>query len=162
MRQDLQPKVSGSTIGLSRLVLISAFRLSMIWDLLTTFLGSLLILNSIHFITIGLSLVGTFVAGAFNFSTRSIWERSQIKQQEIYLLRFAWVLAILFDFWTSLICNATYVALRQFEWGRPAAWDYMARLTWDQHLVVLVITLFTVMSPMMVGIIRKRHPDFLA
>ncbi len=161
MRHDAQSKII-SNIGLPRLVLISAFRLSMIWDLLTTFLGTLLILNSIHFITVGLSLVGTLIAGAFNFSTRSIWEHGRIKQREIYLLRIAWILAILFDFWTSFICNVTYVALRQFEWGGPAAWDYMTRLTWAQHLVVLVITLFTVMSPMMVGIIRKRNPDFLA
>lgn len=161
MRQTIKPKIT-TNIGLPRLVLISAFRLSMLWDLLTTFLGSLLILDGVHFIAIGLSLVGTLVAGAFNFSTRSIWGRGQIKQQEMYLLRFAWVLAILFDFWTSFICNVTYVALGKFELGRPAAWDYLARLTWDQHLIVLVITLFTVMSPMMVGLIRKRNPDFLA
>ncbi|NEQ52131.1 MAG: hypothetical protein F6K11_18650 [Leptolyngbya sp. SIO3F4] len=143
-------------------MLISAFRLSMLWDLLTTFLGSLLILNGVHFIAIGLSLVGTLVAGAFNFSTRAIWARGRNKQQEIHLLRFAWVLAILFDFWTSLICNVTYIALGKFELGRPTTWDYMSRLTWDQYLIVLVITLFTVMSPMMVGLIRKRNPDFLA
>ena len=161
MRQDIKPKVI-SNIGLPRLVLISAFRLSMIWDLLTTFLGSLLILNGVHFIGLGLSLVGTLIAGAFNFSTRSIWERRRTQQREIHFLRFAWVLAILFDFWTSFICNVTYVALGRFELGRPAAWDYMTRLTWDQHLIVLVITLFTVMSPMMVGVIRRRNPDFLA
>lgn len=161
MRHDVKPKISGG-IGLPRLVLISAFRLSMVWDLLTTFLGSLLILNGIHFIAIGLSLVGTLIAGAFNFSTRPIWERVQTKQCEIYVLRFAWVLAILFDFWTSFICNVTYVSLGRFELGRAAAWDYIARLSWDQHLIVLVITLFTVMSPMMVGLIRKRNPNFLA
>ncbi len=162
MRQDIRPKVVDS-IGLPRLVLISAFRVSMVWDLLTTFLGSLLILDGVHFIAVGLSLVGTLVAGAFNFSTRPIWERGRIKQREIYILRFAWVLAILFDFWTSFICNATYVALRQFKiLGRPATWDFMNRLAWDQRLIILVITVFTVMSPMMVGIIRKRHPEFLA
>ncbi|MEM9265860.1 MAG: hypothetical protein AAGA46_10085 [Cyanobacteria bacterium P01_F01_bin.13] len=161
MRQDIKPKIV-SSIGLPRLVLISAFRLSMIWDLLTTFLGSLLILDGVHFIAVGLSLVGTLVAGAFNFSTRSIWEHSRIKPREIYLLRCAWVLAVLFDFWTSFICNATYVALGQFGLGRPEALDYMSRLAWDQRLIILVITVFTVMSPMMVGVIRKRNPDFLA
>ncbi|MEM8613163.1 MAG: hypothetical protein AAGF93_14170 [Cyanobacteria bacterium P01_H01_bin.105] len=161
MRHDVKPQAR-IHISLPRLVLLSAFRLSMVWDLLTTFLGSLLILNGIHFIAIGLSLVGTLIAGAFNFSTRSIWESGRIKQREIYLLRFAWILAILFDFWTSFICNVTYVALGRFELGRPAAWDYMIRLTWDQHLIVLVITMFTVMSPMMVGLIRKRNPEFLA
>ena len=41
-------------ISIRRLVLISAFRLSMIWDLLTTFLGSLIILGSANFIALGL------------------------------------------------------------------------------------------------------------
>ena len=161
MRPDVKPRLNVH-VGLPRLVLISAFRVSMVWDLLTTFLGSLLILNGIHFIAIGLSLVGTLIAGAFNFSTRPIWGHNQGKQREIYLLRLAWILAILFDFWTSFICNVTYVALGRFELGRAATWDYMARITWDQHLIVLVITIFTVMSPMMVGIIRKRNPEFLA
>lgn len=158
MRQHARP----TPIGLPRLVLISAFRLSMFWDLLTTFLGSLLILNGTHFIAMGLSLVGTLIAGAFNFSTRSIWVGRHTKQNEIYFLRVAWVLAILFDFWTSFMCNVTYVALGRFELGRSAMWDYMAQLTWDQHLIVLVITLFATMSPMMVGLIRERNPDFLA
>lgn len=160
MRHDVKPQATKTS--LSRLVLISAFRLSMIWDLLTTFLGTLLILNGIHFIALGLSLVGTLIAGAFNFSTRAIWEGRKIKQSETYLLRFAWMLAVLFDFWTSFICNVTYVALGRFELGRSATWGYMSQLTWDQHLIVLVITLFTTMSPMMVGFIRARNPGFLA
>ena len=160
MRNDAQPRPH--SMSLSRLVLISAFRLSMIWDLLTTFLGTLLILNGIHFIALGLSLVGTLIAGAFNFSTRAIWQSRRIKQNETHLLRFAWTLAILFDFWTSFICNVTYVALGRFELGRTATWDYMSQLAWDQYLIVLVITLFSTMSPMMVGFIRERHPDFLA
>ena len=160
MRNNVKPRPA--SIGLPRLVLISAFRVSMIWDLLTTFLGSLLVLDGIHLIAIGLSLVGTLIAGAFNFSTRSIWEGRRVKQTETYVLRLAWVLAILFDFWTSFICNVTYVALGQFELGRSATWGYLSQLTWDQHLIVLVITLFATMSPMMVGVIRNRNPDFLS
>ncbi|MEO0349441.1 MAG: hypothetical protein AAF282_05255 [Cyanobacteria bacterium P01_A01_bin.15] len=161
MRHDTKPKIPNS-IDLPRLVLISAFRLSMIWDLLTTFLGTLLILDGIHFIAIGLSLVGTLIAGAFNFSTRFIWIGKRIRRQEIYLLKGAWVLAVLFDFWTSFICNVTYVALGRFEFGRSATWTYLSQLAWDQYLIVLVITLFTTLSPMMVGFIKERNPDFLA
>ena len=160
MRNDVKSRTAG--IGLPRLVLISAFRLSMIWDLLTTFLGSLLILDGVHFIALGLSLVGTLIAGAVNFSTRSIWEGHRTKQIETYVLRLAWVLAILFDFWTSFICNVTYVALGRFELGSSAAWGYISQITWEQHLIVLVITLFATMSPMMVGLIRERNPNFLS
>ena len=72
------------------------------------------------------------------------------------------MLAILFDFWTSFICNVTYVALGRFQLGRAAMWNYLSQITWDQHLIVLVITLFATMSPMMVGLIRERNPEFLA
>lgn len=160
MNHDMKRKAT--SISLSRLVLISAFRLSMIWDLLTTFLGTLLLLNGIHFIALGLSLVGTLIAGAFNFSTRAIWASRRIKQSETYVLRLAWALAVLFDFWTSFICNVTYVALERFELGRSVTWGHLSQLPWEQHLIVLVITLFTTMSPMMVGLIRERNPDFLS
>jgi hypothetical protein len=150
-------------MGIKRLVLISAFRLSMIWGLLTTFLGTLLILDSIHFISIGIALVGALTVGAFNFSTGAIWRNHAHQSIEMLLLKVAWMLAIAFDFWTSLTCNATYIALRTFTLTTTIELSRLfARLTIGQGLVVLFVTLLCTISPMMVGYIRERDPDFLA
>lgn len=149
-------------ISIRRLVLISAFRLSMIWDLLTAFLGSLIILGSANFIALGLSLVGTLTVGAFNFSTKSIWEHRRTHRGEVTLLRVTWIFAIAFDFWTSLTCNTTYVALKQFELGHSGSLFWLfSQLTLGQILIVLFMTTLITISPMMVGYIRDRDLDFL-
>lgn len=148
-------------ISIRRFVLVSAFRLSMIWDLLTTFLGVLIILGSVSFIALGLSLVGTLTVGAFNFSTKSIW-RSRGKRGEIALLQLTWIFAIAFDFWTSLTCNTTYVVLKQVTLGHSDTLSRLfAQLTIGQMLIVLFVTILTTISPMMVGYIRDRNLDFL-
>jgi len=160
MRPTVKPKPVG--ISIRRLVLTSAFRLSMLWNLLTTFLGTLIILGNSSFIAIGLSIVGMLMAGAFNFSTKSIWERRRLRHIELYLLKTTWFIAIAFDFWTSLTCNATYIALGQFELGPAVELPWvLAQLTVSQFLIVVFITLLTTISPMMVGYIRDRAPDFL-
>ena len=164
MRYDSNPKSKPQSIdvNLRRLVLLSAFRLSMIWDLLTTFLGSLIILGSASFIALGLSLVGTLTVGAFNFSTKSIWERRRVKHVEIALLQLTWIFAIAFDFWTSLTCNTTYIALRQFNLGQSEPLSQLfAQLSMGQILIVLFVTTLTTISPMMVGNIRDRNLNFL-
>ncbi len=146
-----------------RLVLMSAFRLSMVWDVLTTFLGSLIILGGASFIALGLSLVGSLTVGAFNFSTKSIWARRRRKQPEVALLKLIWVFAIAFDFWTSLTCNITYIALGQLTSDSiKSVSQLFARLTTGQMLIVLFVTMLTTISPMMVGYIRDRNLDFLA
>ncbi|MEO1401961.1 MAG: hypothetical protein AAFV72_12030 [Cyanobacteria bacterium J06635_1] len=146
-----------------RFVLMSAFRLSMIWDLLTTFLGTLILLNSISFISLGISLVGTLTVGAFNFATKSIWQARNARGMELILLKSAWILAIAFDFWTSLTCNATYVALGRFEIG--GVFDFgalFATLNISQILIVVFVTIIATLGPMLVGYIRDRDLDFLA
>ena len=161
MRHDSKPQ--SIDVSIRRLVLISAFRLSMIWDLLTTFLGSLIILGSSDFIPLGLSLVGTLTVGAFNFSTKSIWERRRIKRVEIALLQLTWIFAIAFDFWTSLTCNTTYVALKQFDFGQSEPlFQLFSQLSVGQILIVLFVTTLTTISPMMVGYIRDRNLDSLS
>lgn len=156
MGQSVRP----SSVGLPRLIMIGAFRISMVWDMVTTFLGTLLILNGVHFISIGLSIVGTLTVGAFNFSTRAILETKRGGQREIYLIRAAWLLAIVFDFVTSLVCNATYVALGRFQLGGP---DLIPlSLSFSQSVIILFITLLTTISPMLVGYLRVRAPGFLA
>lgn len=165
MRYDFNPKSKSQSIdiNLRRFVLLSAFRLSMIWDLLTTCLGSLIILGSASFVALGLSLVGTLTVGAFNFSTKSIWERRRVKHVEVALLQLTWIFAIAFDFWTSLTCNITYVALKQFDLGQSEPVSQLfTQLSTGQILIVLFVTTLTTISPMMVGYIRDRNLDFLA
>jgi hypothetical protein len=151
---------------IKRFVLLTALRLSMIWDLITTFLGTLLILGTISFVPLGISLVGTLIVGAFNFSTRSIWERRDLQRDDLFIqiliLRIVWVLAICFDFLTSLTCNATYVALQRLEFGgTPVEFGNVLRnLNGSQAAIVLFVTTLTVVSPMMVGYIRDQDIDF--
>ncbi len=160
MRHNVQPR--NATSGLPRIVFFGAFRLSMFWDLLTTFLGTLLILDGTHFIAIGLSLVGTLIAWAFNFFTWPIWNIKGIKSIERYSLRFALILAIVFDFVTSFICNASYVALGQFTFGRSVIFnEIFSMLTLDQCILIFVLTVFTTISPMMLRRIRYDSPNFL-
>ncbi|MBE7384762.1 MAG: hypothetical protein F6J95_025525 [Leptolyngbya sp. SIO1E4] len=160
MKHDSKPQ--SIDVNIRRWVLISAFRLSMVWDLLTTFLGSLIILGSASFIALGLSLVGTLTVGAFNFSTKSIWKRRRVKRVEIALLQLTWIFAIAFDFWTSLTCNTTYIALQQFNLGQSGTLSRLfSQLTVGQVLIVLFVTTLTTISPMMVGAIRDRTLDFL-
>ena len=160
MRQH--PQSQSVDTRVRRLVLISAFRLSMVWDVLTTFLGSLIILGSASFVALGLSLVGSLTVGALNFSTKSIWGHRRVKRAEVALLKLIWLFAIAFDFWTSLTCNTTYVALQQFTFGQSASLSQLfARLTMGQLLIVLFVTTLTTISPMMVGYIRDRNLDFL-
>jgi hypothetical protein len=148
--------------NIRRFVLVSAFRLSMVWDLLTTFLGSLIILGSASFITLGLSLVGSITVEAFNFSTKSIWQRRRVKRVEVGLLQLIWVFAIAFDFWTSLTCNITYIALQASTSDQIKSLSQLfAQLTIGQMLIVLFVTVLTTISPMMVGYIRDRKLDFL-
>ncbi len=160
MRHDSKPQPI--KINMRWLVLISAFRLSMVWDLLTTFLGSLIILGSASFIALGLSLVGTLAVGAFNFCTKSICHRSRVKHVEIALLQLTWIFAIAFDFWTSLTCNTAYIALKQFSVGYSATLSQLfSELNMGQILIVLFVTTLATISPMMVGYIRDRNLDFL-
>lgn len=161
MRPERQQQPNDTSIR--RFVLVSAFRLSMVWDLLTTFLGSLIILGSASFIALGLSFVGSLTVEAFNFSTKSIWKRRRGKRPEVALLQLIWFFAIAFDFWTSLTCNTTYVALQQFTLGQSASLSQLfVYLTIGQMLIVLFVTMLTTISPMMVGYIRDRNLDFLA
>jgi hypothetical protein len=150
-----------------KFVLMTAFRLSMLWDLISTFLGTLLILGHLGFVPIGISLVGTLIVGAFNFSTKIIWEPRHLQRSDqilqLNLLRVAWLMAILFDFLTSLTCNAMYVAFRRIEIGTISVeFNHLFRnLTGSQTLIVLFVTVLVTISPMMVGYLRDTNLDFL-
>jgi hypothetical protein len=83
-------------------VLTNAFRFSMVWDLVATFLGTLIILGKLSLVPIAISLVATLVVGALNFSTKAIWSASSAQRPDFFfqflLLRVVWLLAIVFDF----------------------------------------------------------------
>lgn len=165
MRYDTRPKSKPKSIDtkLQRLVLIGAFPLSMIWDLVTTFWGSLIILGSANLVPLGLSAVFTLTVGAFSFSTKSIWAHRRVKHPEGFLLKLTWLFAIAFDFWTSLTCNTTYVALKQFGIGQSAPLARLfSQLTIGQILIVLFVTTLSTISPMMVAYVRDRDLDVLA
>jgi hypothetical protein len=168
----MTPNWGESTMSIKRLVLMTAFRLSMIWDLISTFLGMLLILGAIGFIPFGISVVGTLIVGAFNFATQSIWARSHDDRKagffmQFLLLRVTWFLAIAFDFWTSLTCNALYVAsphfniLQDIGQVRIQLTTLMSALTFGQIIIVLFVTTMATISPMMVGYIRDWDAEFL-
>ncbi len=159
-------------MSIKRFVLITAFRVSMIWDLIATFLGMLLILGSAEFVPFAISLVGTLIVGAFNFATKPIWEYSHSDRKQGFfvqfmLLRVTWVLAMAFDFWTSFTCNAVFVALPQFNVFREVG-QYQIQLgallqtlTFGQMIIVLFVTTLVTISPMMVGYIRDWDAEFL-
>jgi hypothetical protein len=152
---------------IKQFVVTNAFRFSMVWDLLTTFLGTLIILGKMSFIPVGISLVGTLIVGALNFATKAIWSSSYTKRLDFFfqylLLRTAWVLAIVFDFWTSLTCNALFVAPDGVEIGKTNVefTGLLSQLTPGQTIIVLFVTILATISPMMVGYIRDKDLEFL-
>lgn len=159
-------------MSIKRLVLMTAFRLSMIWDLITTFLGMLLILGAVGFIPLGISVVGTLIVGAFNFATQSIWTRSHNDRKagffmQFVLLRITWFLAIAFDFWTSLTCNTLFVVsphvniFQDIGQTNVQLTTLMPALSLGQIIIVLFVTTMATISPMMVGYIRDWDAEFL-
>lgn len=151
---------------IKQFILKSALWLSAFWDLVTTFLGTLLILGSRGFVQIGISLVGTLIVGAFSFSTKSIWKMSLNRQSEVMtyvLARFIWILVICFDFFTSLTCNATYVAYQGINIGQgPIEFlDILRNLNDSQVLVVLFITILVTASPIILSYLSDRDIDVL-
>ena len=145
-----------------KFILTSAFRLSSIWDLVTTFLGILLILNKVDLIPIGIALTGTLIVVAFNFSTKTIWERRNTKRTKWrfpnHLLKVAWGMAIVVDLWTSLTCNAWFISSQQAQ-DKSALLKLLQELTSGQFIIVLFVTVLTVISPMMISYIREQDAE---
>ncbi|MGF1515666.1 MAG: hypothetical protein ACFB5Z_18470 [Elainellaceae cyanobacterium] len=140
----------------------NAFRLAIAWDLITTFLGMLIVLGSMGFIALGLSIVGTSAVGAFNFSTKAIWGRGGLRPGEALPLKIAWVVAIALDFWTSLACNAAYIALGKVAINLPrTVGEVLVQLNIGQLLIVLFVTILATISPMLEGYRRDRNPKVL-
>lgn len=151
------------TLSIRRIVLLSALRLSMIWDLITTFVGTILILNTANAISYGIALIGTLIVVAFNFTTRDIWSRRSARSGlgvQLWLLKIVWVMAILVDLWTSLTCNAWFITENRPS-GTMDLRVLLSTLSIGQAVIVLFVTIITAVSPMLVGHLRDQDIDFL-
>ena len=159
MRYDAKPDLS-DTQNFQQIILTNAFRIAIAWDIITTFLGMLIVLGSTGFVALGLSIVGTSAVGAFNFSTKMIWGKGALSPGEALPLKMAWVIAVALDFWTSLACNAAYIALGRFATNLPrTVGELVVQLNIGQLLIVLFVTTLATISPMMAGYRRDRRSN---
>ncbi len=145
-------------MDIKKFVILSALRISALWDLLTTFVGTLFILGKMGFIPIGISLVTMLIAGAFNFSTPVIWRSRQSEQIQFMLLRIIWVMAIVLDFSTSLLCNALFLSPSNIPLGKGGIQlpQVLAGLNFSQFFVVFFVTSMCTCGPMLVGYLRDQ------
>jgi hypothetical protein len=149
-----------NSVGLRKIVLLAALRLSAVWDLVTTFLGSLIILAQANLVAISLAAVGTLIVVAFNFSTRTIWYGRHGGHGFLrLLLKTVWVMAIAVDLWTSMTCNAWFISPNLPD-DSLALFDLLTSLTLGQFILVVFVTLVTAVSPMLVGFLRDQDIDF--
>lgn len=144
-------------VSLRKIVLLAALRLSAVWDLVTTFLGILIILSQNHWVAISLAVVGTLIVVAFNFATRSIWRRRRhsLYGLQILVLKVVWVMAMGVDLWTSMTCNAWFISPNLPDDSLALA-DLLRSLTIGQGIIVVFVTLVTAVSPMLVGYLREK------
>jgi hypothetical protein len=150
-------------LSLRKLVLMGALQLSTVWDLITTLLGFLIILDSRNVVAISLAVIGTLVIVAFNFSTRTIWQRRQRYDASglpLFGLRLVWLMAMVVDLWTSLTCNAWFIG-PQPPWGGVGLGELLGNLNPGQLIIVLFVTVMTAISPMLVGYLRDQDIDTL-
>ena len=148
-------------VSLRRIVLMGALQLSAIWDLVTTLLGILLILDNLNPVTVSLAVIGTLIVVAFSFSTRLLWQGRRPYDLGILplaLLRLVWLMAILMDLWTSLTCNAWFVGGRTAG-DSLALGRLLGQLNPSQRIIVVFVTLVTGISPILVGYLRDRDLD---
>jgi hypothetical protein len=125
-----------NSVSIRKIVLLAALRLSAVWDLVTTFLGILIILAQNNWVAISLAVVGTLIVVAFNFATRSIWRRRRhsLYGLQILVLKLVWVMAMGVDLWTSMTCNAWFIAPRLPENSLALA-DLISSLTLARALL---------------------------
>ena len=150
-------------VSIRKIVLLAALRLSAIWDLVTTFLGILIVLTQTNLVAVSLAVVGTLVVVAFNFATRSIWRRRSHHSEygaQILLLKVVWLMAMGVDLWTSMTCNAWFIS-SDLPDDSLALFALLSTLTVGQFIIVVFVTLVTAVSPMLVGYLRDRDIDFL-
>ncbi|MFZ4640306.1 MAG: hypothetical protein ACOYMP_07910 [Nodosilinea sp.] len=146
---------------LKKLVLMGALQLTMIWDLITTLLGIILILESVNPVALSQAVIGCLIVVAFSFSTRSLWQQRQgyrITGPPLILLRLVWGMAIFVDLWTSLTCNTWFIGAHSPEDSRAMV-DLLSHLNLGQLIIVMFVTLVTGVSPILVGYLRNQDID---
>jgi hypothetical protein len=151
------------TLSLRKLVLMAALQLSTVWDLVTTLLGILIILDSRNLVAVCLAIIGTLIIVAFNLSTRSIWRRRQHLSAyglQLLGLRLIWLMALGVDLWTSLTCNAWFISANPLL-NSIALNDLLGSLSFGQLIIVVFVTLVTVVSPTLVGYLRGQDINTL-
>jgi hypothetical protein len=150
-------------MSLRKLVLMAALQLSTVWDLITTLLGILIILDSRNLVAICLAVIGTLIVVAFNFATRPIWRRRQHFSSAglpLLGLRLVWLMAIAVDLWTSLTCNAWFISTN-LPTNSVALGALLGSLTFGQLIIVVFVTLVSGVSPMLVSYLRDQDIDVL-
>jgi hypothetical protein len=150
-------------LSLRKLVILGALQLSTVWDLITTLLGILIILDSRNPVAVSLAVIGTLIVVAFNFSTRTIWQRRQRYSAAglpLFALRLVWLMAVVVDWWTSLTCNAWFIGPQQ-PWGGVGLGELLGNLSLGQAILVVFITVVTGVSPMLMGYLRDQDIDTL-
>ncbi|MGB3137379.1 MAG: hypothetical protein WBG38_08290 [Nodosilinea sp.] len=149
------------SVTLRKLVLMAALQLSTVWDLVTTLIGIVLILDSRNVVAVSLAVIGTLIVVAFNFATRPIWRRRQ-RYSAIGLpllgLRLVWLMAVAVDLWTSMTCNAWFIGTQH---ASVALGDLLGSLSLGQLIIVVFITLISGVSPMLVSYLRDQDIDAL-
>ncbi|MGF1516908.1 MAG: hypothetical protein ACFCVB_03765 [Nodosilinea sp.] len=151
------------SVSLRKVVLMAALQLSTVWDLITTLLGILIILDSRNLVAVSLAVIGTLIVVAFNFATRPIWRRRQRYSAyglQLLGLRLVWLMALAVDLWTSLTCNAWFIGAQR-PTDSVALGDLLSALSLGQLVIVVFITLVTGVSPMLVGYLRDQDINTL-
>ena len=155
---------------------IFLFCIPAIWDVVTTYKGIVSILGGENSGTMGVAIVlAIFIAG-LSVLTTNIWKpevqkkRSNfsivINEKEYHLdlgmstiLRFMWLLAIPFDFWTSLTGNIQLLTRGSFGIAAVAAASTPIP-TGSQWIVIVFATALATLSPMIVGHFLTSSDNF--
>lgn len=154
---------------------IFLFCIPAIWDVVTTYKGIVSILGGENSGTMGVAIVlAIFIAG-LSVLTTNIWKPEVLKKKSNFsivingkeyhldlgmstILRFMWLLAIPFDFWTSLTGNIQLLTRGSF--GIAAAAASTPIPTGTQWIVIVFATSLATLSPMMVGYYLTSSDEF--
>ncbi|MEG3844946.1 hypothetical protein [Microcoleus sp. herbarium14] len=156
---------------------IIVFCVPAVWDVVTTYKGIVSILGGENSGTMGVAIVlAIFIAG-LSVLTTNIWNGKPevhkkksnfsivINGKEYHLdlgmstiLRLMWLLAIPFDFWTSLTGNIQLLTRGSF--GIAAAAASTPTPTGSQWIVILFATAIATLSPMIVGHFLSSSDNF--
>ena len=126
--------------------LLFCFLVAALWDGVTTVLGTAVILQALEPIQYGFCVASAIVILGFGFGTRTFFG----KRGTVYLFfQLGWVLAIIFDAYTSFMGNARYVVLKQPFTVTISEGFFLtvSQMSMQQFLVVAVMTILVSGSP---------------